>query len=324
MYASSQPLKVCVIGGTGFVGTELVSRLASAGHSVRVPTRAISRGKHLLVLPTVELAVANVHSQQVLSRLLDGMDVVINLVGILNEPLFGGTGFRAAHVDLTAKIAHAAKGARVRRMLHMSSLGADPNGPSQYLRTKGEAERVLRQARDYLDVTIFRPSVIFGPGDSLTNRFAGLLRLSRGILPLARAKARFAPIFVEDVAEAFCQALRERKSFGESFELCGPRVMTLADIVRLTAKALQVKPWIVPVPDFLARIQGLVMGLLPGKPFSLDNFKSLTIDAVCKENGCARLGIQPQHMEGLVRLYLGSAAPQERYKRYRLSSPSRS
>ena len=318
MNASSRRLRICVIGGTGFIGSELVARLAAAGHFVRVPTRVFANGKHLLVLPTVNVVVANVHSPRVLSRLFDSMDVVINLVGILNEPLFAGGSFRSAHSDLVAKIVDAAKGMRLRRLLHMSSLGADAkDAPSHYLRTKGEAERIVRQAKDHLDYTIFRPSVIFGQRDSLSNRFASLLRLSGGLMPLARAKARFAPIFVDDVAEAFVRALTDRKTYGESYDLCGPQTMTLADIVRLTARAAGLKCFIVPLPDLLARAQVVVLGMLPGRPFSLDNFRSLTIDSVCKENGCERLGIKPQRMEGILPLYLGPSAPQGRLSRYR-------
>jgi NADH dehydrogenase len=296
-----------------------VARLAAAGHFVRVPTRVFANAKHLLVLPTVTIVVANVHAPRVLSRLFESMDVIINLVGILNEPLLGGGSFRSAHADLTAKIVEAAKLLRIRRVLHMSALGADPNdAPSYYLRTKGEAERIIRQARDHLDYTIFRPSVIFGKRDTLSNRFAGLLRLSGGFIPLARAKARFAPIFVDDVAEAFLRALGDRKSYGESYDLCGPTTMTLAEIVRLTARTARLRCFIVPVPDFLARIQAFFLGLLPGKPFSLDNYRSLTVDSVCKDNGCARLGITPQRMEGILPLYLGPTAPQGRLSRYRV------
>ena len=282
-----------------------MARLATAGHFVRVPTRTIENGKHLRVLPTVEILRANVHSATVLSRLFDRVDAVINLVGILNEPTFGGAGFHAAHTELASKIVYAAKGARVRRLLHMSALGADEKtAPSQYLRTKGEAERVVRQAKDHLDFTIFRPSVIFGERDSLSNRFASLLRLSLGFIPLARAKARFAPIFVDDVADAFARSLSDRKTFGQTYELCGPHIMTLAQIVQLTARAARLRCVVIPIPDFMARVQGAVMGLLPGKPFSLDNYRSLTVDNVCTENGCARLGIVPKHMEGIVPSYL--------------------
>jgi NADH dehydrogenase len=153
-------------------------------------------------------------------------------------------------------------------------------------------------------VTIFRPSVIFGPADSLTNRFAGLLRLTLGWLPLARARARFAPVCVFDVADALMRALGEPASAGQTYELCGPQVMTLAEIVRLSARVAHLPCRIVPLPDVIARLQGLVMGMLPGKPFSLDNFRSLTLDSVCREDGCRRLGITPRPMLAVLPTYL--------------------
>jgi NADH dehydrogenase len=312
----SEPrLRLCVLGGTGFVGTELISQLAAAGHFVRVPTRALSHGMHLSVLPTVELVVANVHEPRVLGELLAGMDAVINLVGILNETR--AQRFEQTHVELVAKLAEAARLARVRRLLHMSALGADAHGPSRYLVTKGRAETLLREAGQSFDVTIFRPSVIFGPGDSLTNRFAGLLRLGAGFLPLARPRARFAPIFVDDVVRAFLHSLRERGTIGQTYELCGPDVLSLADLVRATALAAGLKCRIVPLPDLLARLQGLVLGMLPGKPFSLDNFRSLTLDSICRENGCARLGIEPLRLAAVVPTYLGGESVPARLSRYR-------
>ncbi|TLZ52112.1 MAG: NAD-dependent epimerase/dehydratase family protein [Gammaproteobacteria bacterium] len=256
-------MNVCVLGGSGFVGTELVTRLALAGHWVRVPTRNLARTERLRVLDTVELRVANVHEPRILSQLFSGCDAVVNLVGILNPRR--GASFDAVHTELAAKAMAAARTAGVRRVLHMSALGADAHAPSRYLRSKAAAEARLRAApRPELShadpaVTIFRPSVIFGPRDSLTNRFAGLLRLTLGCLPLARARA-------------------------------------------LPCR-------IVPLPDTLARLQGLVMGLLPGKPFSLDNFRSLTLDSVCREDGCRRLGITPRPMLAVLPTYLEPRRP---------------
>src|SRR5262245_10543105 len=209
---SRESLKVCVLGGTGFVGTELIARLVAAGHWVRVPTRVLINGAHLRTLPTVELVAANVHDLRVLGRLMDGIDVAVNLVGILNESGRSGGSFRAAHTELAAKVVEASRAARVKRLLHMSSLGAHRDAPSQYLRTKAGAEAIVREAAASLGPTIFRPSVIFGPRDTLTNRFAALLHLSHGLLPLAGAKARFAPIYVGDVAAAFVQALQDRST----------------------------------------------------------------------------------------------------------------
>jgi uncharacterized protein YbjT (DUF2867 family) len=301
-------VNICVLGGTGFVGTELVTRLALEGHWLRVPTRNLARAQRLRVLDTVELRVADVHAPPALGQLFADCDAVINLVGFLNPRR--GASFHAVHTELPAKVMAAARAAGVRQVLHMSALGADERGPSQYLRSKGAGEAQLRAAAPNAAqaqpaVTIFRPSVIFGAGDSLTNRFASLLRLTAGVLPLARASARFAPIHVLDVVEAFRRALGAPASFGQTYELCGPEVLTLAETVRLTARIARLRCHPVLLPDPVARVQGLVMGLLPGKPFSLDNFRSLTVDCVCREDGCARLGIEPKHMLAVLPTYLG-------------------
>lgn len=290
---SRRRLTVCVLGGTGFIGSEIAARLAARGDWVRIPTRVEARASHLLVLPTVEVRVANVHEPRALSELFSGVDAVVNLVGILNERGRSGAGFKRAHTDLATKVVEAARARRVTRLLHMSALNADPAGPSHYLRTKHDAESVLRNARGGLDWTIFRPSVIFGPRDSLTNRFAGLLRLTGGVLPLARASARFAPIHVADVAEAFVRALDDPASIGQVYELCGPEVMTLEALVRRTAEAAGRRARIIPLPDPIARLQAAVFDFVPGKPFSTDNYRSLAVDSVCRDDGCARLGIRP-------------------------------
>lgn len=300
----ASPKSICVLGGTGFVGTELVTRLVRDGHWVRVPTRSLGHGQHLRVLSTVELVSANVHESRALGQLLAGMDAVINLVGILNEG--GRTTFQSAHIDLAAKLIAAARGARLRRLLQMSALGADrERGPSRYLRSKGEAEALIRAAAAHLDFTIFRPSVIFGPRDSLTNRFAALLRLPGGFLPLARSQARFAPVYVGDVADAFVRALDDRATFGETYELCGPEVLTLEQLVRMTAAVAMLPCHILRLPDALGRLQAALLGLLPGKPFSLDNFRSLTMDSLCTQDGLARLGISSRRMMAVLPFYLG-------------------
>jgi NADH dehydrogenase len=299
-------LNVCVLGGTGFVGTELVGCLAREGHWVRVPTRNAGHGDQLRVLDQVELRVANVHDPRTLGDLLRGMDAVINLVGILNE--HARVSFRAVHVELASKVVAAARAARVPRLLHMSAVGASEQAPSRYLRSKAAAESRVRAATD-LASTVFRPSVIFGPRDSLTNRFATLLRLGAGFLPLARARARFMPIYVLDVAEAFTQALQRRDTIGQTYELCGPEILTLEQIVRLTAQVAKLPHRILPLPDVVGRAQAAIMDFVPGKPFSSDNFRSLTIDAVCREDGCARLGIRPRHMLEVLPTYLGLPPP---------------
>ena len=303
-------MKVCVLGGSGFVGTALVTRLARERQVVRVVTRKLAHAAELRVLDAVELRQANVHVPGVLEPLFAGCDAVVNLIGILNPA--GRATFASVHTQLAASVLAAARNAGVRRLLHMSALGAASDGPSQYLRSKGAAEARLRAVPSAEPaqpaVTIFQPSVIFGARDSLTNRFARLLRLSGGWLPLARARARFAPISVLDVTEAMVRALGTSASAGAVYELCGPEVLTLEEIVRLTARVAGLPCRIVRVPDVLGRLQGVVMGALPGKPFSLDNFRSLTRDCVCRENGCAALGITPRPMLAELPLYLGSGS----------------
>ena len=302
---------ICVLGGTGFVGTELITRLVREGYWVRVPTRNPGHGQHLRVLDTVEVVTANVHDPRTLGQLVAGMDAVINLVGILNQS--GRSTFQSVHTDLAAKLIAAARGAKVRRLLQMSAAGADrERGPSRYLRSKGEAETLIRAAAAQLDFTIFRPSVIFGPRDSLTNRFAALLRLPVGFLPLARSQARFAPVYVGDVADAFVRTLDDRGSFGESYELCGPEVLTLEELVRMTAAVAQRPCRILRLPDVLGFLQAALLGMVPGKPFSLDNFRSLSVDSLCTQDGLARLGIPPHSMMAEMPFYLGPfTAPTE-------------
>lgn len=309
-----RPRRIAVLGGTGFVGTAIVSKLAAAGHEVRVLTRDLRNGRHLAVLPTVRTLRVDVHDGSALRRAFEGCDTAINLVGILNEKGFSGRGFAHAHAELARKTVEAAVAAGVTRLLHMSALGAAEDGPSFYLQSKGVAERHVRAAPPSLAWTVFRPSVIFGAGDSFMNRFAGLLRLSQGVIPLARAGARFAPIWVEDVATAFLAALEERtpagatlpggRSTGRAYDLCGPEVFTLEALVRLAGDASGVKAHILPLPDWAARLQARLMDFVPGKPFSTDNYRSLTVDNICREDGCAPLGITPASLRALAATYL--------------------
>jgi uncharacterized protein YbjT (DUF2867 family) len=301
-------MQLAVAGGTGFVGNALITRLAAAGHSVRVPTRTAAHADQLLPLSSVEIALGNVYDHTFLQRCFEDCDAVINLVGILNESGYGGAGFRRAHVEFTAAVLKAMQAARVPRLLHMSALNADAErGRSHYLRTKGKAEQLVRETRA-IAWTIFRPSVIFGAGDSLTVRFAALLRLSAGLLPLARAGARFAPIYVGDVAEAFTRALASDATSGQTFELCGPEILPLAEIVRLTAQIARLPCHIVPLPGVAAWLQAALLGLLPGKPFSLDNYRSLLTDSVCSQSGCERLGFRPASFRTWAPLWLAPKA----------------
>jgi len=309
---------ICILGGTGFVGHNLTAKLAGDGHRLVLPTRNRERNRDLLVLPTVNEVTADIHDPQTLETLFQDVDVVINLVGILNE--FRGTGnsFANAHSELTGKVVAACDKAGVKRLLHMSSLKADAEkGPSQYLRTKGMAEKAVRAAGENLQWTIFQPSVIFGRGDSFTNRFAELLRSIPFFLPLARPNARFAPVYIGDVSEAFRRCLNNPRTYGQTFQLCGPKVYSLRELVSFVAKQIGVKRKIIGLPDNLARAQARVMELLPGKPFSMDNYQSLTLNSICDKNGLGQLGITPRSLDVIAPTYLGANKAQASLNEFR-------
>lgn len=307
---------LAIIGGAGFVGSRLCARLARDGHTVRVLTRHRERHRDLLVLPTVEVWEGNPHDAAVLDALLAGCDVVINLVGILNEKRHDGSGFEHAHVELPRRIIEACRRRGIKRLLHMSALGADAaQGVSHYQRSKGRGEDLVLAASD-LDVTVFRPSVIFGPGDNFLRRFAGLLRLAP-VFPLACAGARFQPVFVGDVAECFARAIDNPQTIGQRYDLCGPRDYTLLELVRYTARISGMRRWILPLPDWLSRLQAEIFEWLPGKPFSRDNYLSTKHDNVCKKPFPAIFGITPTPLETVAPYYLGQAGERRRYERLR-------
>ncbi len=301
---------VCVLGGTGFVGHHLVSELAREGYQVRVLTRRRERHRDLLVLPTVELIDADIYNLNALRKYLKGQEVVINLVGILNERGDKGKGFRHAHPDLAQKIAHACHDCGVQRVLHMSALNADAkNGVSHYLVSKGEAEDLLH-ATPELQVTSFRPSIIVGPGDSFFNRFAALLKMTP-ILPLACANTRFAPVYVGDVVEVIRRSITDTRTHGQRYELCGPKTYTLKQLVEYTAQIIGGYHKVVGLGRSLSWLQANIFEYLPGKPFSRDNYRSLQKDSVCAK--AFPLGITPTPIEAVVPAYLINAVARDRY-----------
>jgi uncharacterized protein YbjT (DUF2867 family) len=307
MAASSGRGTVCVLGGSGFVGRALAAKLVRQGYRVRIPTRNRQRARKLLVLPGLDLVQADVHDPEQLTELLRGTSVVVNLVGILNERAHDGSGFRRAHVELTESMMAACRKAGVHRVLQMSALKANAErGPSHYLRTKGQAEESIKsRAGERIRYTIFRPSVIFGPDDTFLNRFARLLRRTP-ILPVAQLGARFAPVYVEDVAEVFVRALDDSRSHGKTYELCGPDIYTLEEILRYVCQLQNIRRAILKLPPPLERFQAwLGEYVIPGKPFSLDNLRSLTVASTCRDNGFASFGIKPQHMAVIAPRYLG-------------------
>jgi NADH dehydrogenase len=300
------PGSICVLGGSGFVGTHLCAALARDGWQITVPTRDPARARHLAPIPSLKLVAADIHDAGQLAALCAGQRAVVNLVGILNERGRSGRGFDRVHSALAGRLVETCRRERVDRLLHVSALNADADhGPSLYLRSKGRAERLIRdESGPDLRWTIFQPSVIFGAGDDFVNRFARLLRAIPLWLPLARAGARFAPVWVGDVVAAMQKALADEATAGECYELCGPEQMTLREIVCRVRDRLGLARAVIGIPDVAARLQAAICDFVPGKPFSTDNYRSLLVDSVCKVNGLARLGIRPQPIDAVLPSYL--------------------
>lgn len=299
--------QLVILGGTGFVGSHLLPRLTKDGHRILLLSRNRERQRAMSVLPGVRTRSVDVYDANALRRQFEGADAVINLVGILNA--FGEQTFQHAHVELTQRILGACQAANVTHLHHMSALKAG-QGLSQYLKSKGEAEALVR--RSSLEWTIYQPSVMFGAGGGLVDRFAALLR-QMPALPLARAASRMAPTWAGDVAEAMARCIGgDALGVDQSFELYGPDVLTLGDIVHMIRDTIGVRTPIIPLPDGLGRLQAQVAQWLPGKPFSLDNFRSLRTDSVGKVDGYAALGITPQPLAAWLPVLLKEPARQRR------------
>jgi NADH dehydrogenase len=307
------------LGGTGFVGRHLVTQLAADGHRVRVPSRHRERHRELLVLPTVEVIDANVHDQAALTDLFRQCDVVINLVAILNEDRRAR--FQDVHVELPKRIIASCRLAGIKRLLHMSALNADARqGASRYLQSKGEGEDwVHAAAGERFHVTSFRPSVIFGPDDHLFNRFAALLKMAP-ILPVPCPESRVAPVYVADVVQAMASAIDDKRCHGQRYELCGPRGYSMLELMRYTARVLGLKRNLVPLSKSMSRLQARVLQALPGKAFTLDNFRSLQVDGVCRGPFPEIFKIVPTAIEGVVPYYVGRRDQQALFAAIRTQS----
>ncbi len=309
--------KICILGGSGFVGSQIVRLLAAQGIAVRVLTSKRDHAKALFVFPSVEIIEGNIHDENDLLRMTRTCDGVINLVGVLHDSRQAGRGFTHAHVDLTRKVITACKANNITRLLHMSALNADVNAPSAYLRSKGQAEKLVRDSG--LHWTIFCPSVIFGQGDSFLNLFSSLLSVAP-LMPLAGAKAKFQPIWVEDVAQVFVRSIEHRDSFAQSYNLCGPKIYTLGELVKLVARIKGLTRVVIGLPAPIAYVQALVMEYLPGKLMSRDNLLSMQSDNVCGCDFPALFAVTPTALEAIAPQFLSPASLRSRYERYRLGA----
>lgn len=311
---------VLIIGGTGFLGSAIAARLANDGVALRLPTRRPARARHLLLLPEADVVEADVHNPATLDELLRGQDAVVSLVGVLHSRPGNpwGPDFARAHVELPAKIVAACARAGVGRLVHVSALGADPAGPSEYQRSKAAGEAAIRAAEPGLGWVILRPSVIFGRDDHFLNLFAGLLRVFP-VLPLAGAATRFQPVWVEDVAAVAARALVEPSAVGQIFEVAGPTIYTLAELVRYVGRLSGHPRPVLPLPEALAMVQARLLELAPNPVMSRDNLRSMRVDNVIGAAGAAPLpfGLIPHALEAVAPLYLGGAALRQRFYAFR-------
>lgn len=311
------PQRVVIVGGSGFIGSAIANHLCEAGVRVLIPTRRRSRAGHVLLLPNVEVVEADVHDPAVLAGLFADADAVINTVGVLHSrpgtPF--GPDFARAHVELPQKIVTACRTAGVSGLVHISALGASADGPSEYQRSKAAGELAVQAAGPDIAWTILRPSVVFGRGDSFLNLFAGLAR-SVPVLPLAGAGCRFQPVYVEDVAEVAWQSLIRPEAAGQTFELAGPTVYTLRQLVEYVS-ALVGKPRpVVPLPEGLAMLQARLMELAPQPLMSRDNVRSMRVDNVA-HSAPLPFGLQPTALEAVAPAWLGEAGPRAFYYPFR-------
>jgi NADH dehydrogenase len=309
---------ILLLGGSGFVGSHIANLLATReGIRITVPSRRRERAKHLLPLPGVDVVEANINDEAQLAELMRGQDAVINLVGILHgdSALPYGKKFAQAHVELPRNIVAAMQKAGVKRLVHMSALKADAKGCSEYLRSKGDGEAIVLAAQGVLDVTVFRPSVIFGVGDSFLNTFAKVLKLAP-VFPIGFPDARFQPVWVDDVANAFVDVVEKSETFGQAYELCGPGVFSLRELVQYVGKVTGNPRSIFKLSEGWAYLQAGLLWLAPKPMMSPDNLRSMQIDNVATSGAKIPANWSPASLEAVAPTYL-AADPNAKFNTYR-------
>lgn len=306
--------RVCVLGGTGFLGNRIVSKLDAAGYQVKVLTRHRERAKQLILLPNVEVKTCDYNDDKLLESYLSGADAVINLVGILHAT--HRNAFDQIHHQLPKRIAQLCEQLDIKRLLHVSALGADQQAPSQYLQSKARGDAALEFYRQQLAITTFKPSVIFGRNDQFLNLFASIVKLLP-IIFLAKPEAKFQPIWVEDVAEAMVNSLSNDDTYGKQYELGGPKIYTLKQLVEVVMRHLNKPRWIIGLSDKLSYIQAFFMEWLPVKLITRDNIRSMEVDNVITKAIAPELGIIPTPLEAIVSEYLLDQNPRSVYDTFR-------
>lgn len=306
--------KVLLLGGSGFIGTSVAEQLSAKGIFVTVPTRRLNRANHLLLLPTVDVVEANVFQTSELEGLVRHHDAIINLTGVLHGD------FERVHVVFPKLVAEACVKAGVSRLIHMSALNADINGPSEYLRSRGRGEAAVwtvAKANQSLNVTMFRPSVVFGERDKFLNLFARLIK-AFPVMPLGTPNAQFQPVWVEDVARAIVTSINLPETKNQTYALVGPKVYTLRELLEFVAAVTARHRLIVGLGPALSMLQATVFGMLPGKVITPDNVRSMSLPSTSDQPFPALFG-RVAALERIVPLYLGpdAAGGRARYQQFR-------
>ena len=304
-------MRIVLIGASGFFGGFLLRALTADQHQCVVLTRSADRRSCVGMLPGVQLVEADVYDPDGLAEQFAGADAVVSMAGILNG---SSDDFQKVHVSLVEGIIAACQKSGVDRVLHLSALNAG-KGSSHYLKSKGQAEALLRSAED-LNTTIFQPSVIFGRGDNFFNQFAGMLKMTPA-MPLACPKARLQPVYAKDVAAVMVASLEDPMTWGKSYELVGPQSFTLKELVAWTAKTQGQRRLIIGLPGPLSAMMAMVMNLVPGAPFSWDNYQSLQTDNTSSKNDFDYFHIHPKSIELVVPDYLAGSSRQRRLQALR-------
>ncbi|WP_440978746.1 complex I NDUFA9 subunit family protein [Sphingomonas pseudosanguinis] len=287
---------VTLIGGGGFLGRYVARELMRDGTRVRVAQRDPRQAYFLRTqggLGQTQFVAADITRPDTVARAVEGADAVVNLVGVM------GGKMQAVHVEGARTVAEAARAAGAAALAHVSAIGADANGQAAYARSKGEGEAAVRQA--FPNATILRPSIVFGREDQFVNRFAGMV--SAPVVPILRAGVKFQPVFAGDVGEAIAAALRDPEAHGgRTYELGGPDVISMGELVRWIAKTLGRTPHFLELPD----AAGALLARVPGSPITRDQWLMLQQDNVVAASapGLAELGVTAEPLAAIAPDYL--------------------
>ena len=306
--------KIIILGGTGFIGSHLANKIFKLSEKVCILSRFTNSNHDLKLIPNVEIIQTNVQDERSLIHNFKDCDLVINTIGILNEYNQDNT-FEKLHYELTKKISNALAKNKIKRYLHISSLNADVHARSEYLRTKGQAESyLLETTKKFSNITIFRPSIVFGEDDSFFNKFSQILKFAI-IFPLACPKSKFMPIYVDDLTEFMMNSINDINTYGQTFDATGPKEYTFQELINITINTLKIKRFVVPLNQTLSRLQARVFQNLPGKIFTMDNYYSLQVDSISSSGYKGT-----SNLEDIVPRYLNINYKQKRMMKLRKES----